>query len=650
MPCLIDAYGSKRSSSVSAAVVHPFTKGLTQWLKGRAMSVIGLTGCANLIPRFWCSAILFWGRSGDRSAWLLSAFSFLIILGNLGTLYGINAWSRDLFDALERYQTGTVFFLSLIYFPLLAASVLFVLGQIWARMTLQRRWRAWLNGYLMDRWLANGRYYQLNLLGGEPKNPEFRIAEDLRIATEAPVDFATGLISAMLSAATFVFVLWSIGGPLQLEVAGIQVTIPGFLVITAIAYAVLATMSIAWVGRSFIPATETRNQAEAEYRYVLTRLRENAESVALMRGESEERAGVERSLCQVLRAWRQVCLQCLKTTFISQTSGFFAPVLPVLICAPKFLNGSLTLGQVMQAASAFTIVQAAFAWLVDNYPKLADWAASARRVASLMTTLDDLEQAERGNRASRITVDRVGAEAALRLHNLCVALDDGTPLVGKVDVAVRPGERLLVVGDSGTGKSSLLRAIAGLWPWGHGRIEVADDANVFFLPQRPYVPLGTLRRAATYPDAADARSDEAVAEAFRSVGLEHYLDRLDVEAPWDQILSGGEKQRLAFARVLLHKPDIIVMDEATSALDPRSQDRLMGLLLQQPEQFTIISVGHRAELECYHDRKIVLERSGGSVCIVRDLRIAPRPPCADRFPRGLARKAIASIGRTITVE
>ena len=536
-----------------------------------------LTGGANLIPRFGCSAILSWGRDGERSAWLLSAFSFLIILGNLGTLYGINVWSGELFDALERFQTGTVFFLSLVYFPLLAVSVFFVLAQVWARMTLQRRWRAWLNRHLMDRWLANGRYYQLNLLGGAPKNPEFRIAEDLRVATEAPVEFATGLISSLLSAATFFFVLWSLGGPLELQVAGTHVAIPGFLVITAIVYAVLASVSIAWVGRCFIPATAAKNQAEAEYRYVLTRLRENAESVALMRGECEERSGVERSLRQVLRTWREVCFQCLKTTFISQTSGFFATILPVLLCAPKFLNGSLTLGQVMQAASAFTIVQAAFAWLVDNYPKLADWAASARRVASLMSALDDLERAEGGSGIRRVAVDRVGAVAALRLVNLSVTLDDGTPVVEKVDITVRPGERLLVGGDSGAGKSTLLRAIAGLWPWGDGRIEVADRSRLFFLPQRPYIPLGTLRRAATYPDAADARSDEAVAEAFHGVGLEHYLDRLDAEAPWDQILSGGEKQRLAFARILLGNPDIIVMDEATSALDPRSQ-------YERPEQ------------------------------------------------------------------
>jgi vitamin B12/bleomycin/antimicrobial peptide transport system ATP-binding/permease protein len=282
----------------------------------------------------------------------------------------------------------------------------------------------------------------------------------------------------------------------------------------------------------------------------------------------------------------------MKTTVVSQTSGYIAPILPVILCAPKYLDGSLTLGQVMQAASAFTIVQAAFNWLVDNYPKLAEWTASARRVASLMVALDALEAAENGDAVSRIEITEGRGEAALRLVDLSVTLDDGTAVVDEAEVSVMSGERVLIAGESGTGKSTLVRAIAGLWPWGEGRIEVRKGAKVFFLPQRPYIPLGTLRRAATYPDDAESRSVEEVAEAFRHVGLDQLVDRLDEEGPWDQTLSGGEKQRLAFARVFLHSPDIIVLDEATAALDPQSQDRLMAMLVRQPERTTLISVGH----------------------------------------------------------
>jgi len=279
----------------------------------------------------------------------------------------------------------------------------------------------------------------------------------------------------------------------------------------------------------------------------------------------------------------------------------------------------MSLGQVMQAASAFTIVQTAFNWLVDNYPRLSDWTASARRVNTLMLSLDALERAEGGEGISRIERSDEGEGAALRLRDLSVTLDDGTAVVDEAEVAIMPGERVLIAGESGTGKSTLVRAIAGLWPWGEGRIEVHKGAKIVFLPQHPYVPLGSLRRAATYPDAAESRSLDEIAEAFKHVGLGHLIDRLDEEAPWDQTLSGGEKQRLAFARIVLHNPDIIVLDEATAALDPQSQDKLMEMLVRQPEHTTLISVGHRPELELFHSRKIVLERRRGGTRLVSDI-------------------------------
>jgi vitamin B12/bleomycin/antimicrobial peptide transport system ATP-binding/permease protein len=227
-------------------------------------------------------------------------------------------------------------------------------------MTLQRRWREWLNDHLIDRWVDNGRYYHLNLVSGDHKNPEFRIAEDARLATDAPVDFATGLVTALLSAATFVVVLWTIGGTLDFFVGGIHVVIPGFLVVASVLYALFASGSMVLIARRFVLVSESKNQTEAEYRYVLTRLRENGESIALLDGGEEERAGVGRSLGKVLSAWRDLCFQYMKTTLVSQTSGYIAPVLPIILCAPKFLAGELTLGEVMQAASAFTIVQSAF--------------------------------------------------------------------------------------------------------------------------------------------------------------------------------------------------------------------------------------------------------------------------------------------------
>jgi vitamin B12/bleomycin/antimicrobial peptide transport system ATP-binding/permease protein len=356
---------------------------------------------------------------------------------------------------------------------------------------------------------------------------------------------------------------------------------------------------------------------------VLTRLAENGESIAVLGGEDEERNAVNRSLRTVLRRWRDICFQTMRTTIVSQTSSYVAPVLPVLLCAPKFLDGSMSLGEVMQAASAFTIVQGAFNWLVDNYPRLADWTASARRVSSLMVSLDNLERAEDSDEVGRIDRNET-AEAALRLRDLSVTLDDGTEVVKDAEVTIAPGERVLVAGESGTGKSTLVRAIAGLWPWGEGNVEVASGAKLLLMPQRAYVPVGTLQRAATYPEPPKSKSVAEVAKTFRLVGLGHLAKQIDEEGPWDQTLSGGEKQRLAFARILLHRPDIIVLDEATSALDPESQDKLMELLTKELGATTIVSVGHRPELEAFHNRKIVLERRSGGAKFVTHIRLRGR--------------------------
>ena len=401
-----------------------------------------------------------------------------------------------------------------------------------------------------------------------------------------------------------------------------EITIPGFLVVAAVTYAVLASGSMVFIGRRFVTVSENKNQAEAEFRYVLTRLSENGESIAVLGGEDEERNAVNASLRNVLRRWRDICWQTMRTTIVSQTSSYVAPVLPVLLCAPKFLDGSMSLGEVMQAASAFTIVQSAFNWLVDNYPRLADWTASARRVSSLMVSLDNLERSEESE-VGRIERSE-SEEAALRLRDLSVTLEDGTEVVKDAEVTIVPGKRVLVAGESGTGKSTLVRAIAGLWPWGEGKVEVASGTKLLLMPQRAYVPVGTLRRAATYPEPAKSKSVAAVAKAFRLVGLDHLTGQIDEEGPWDQTLSGGEKQRLAFARILLHRPEIIVLDEATSALDPASQDKLMELLTKELGATTIVSVGHRPELEAFHNRKIILERRSGGAKFVTDIRLRRR--------------------------
>lgn len=573
-----------------------------------------------LFRRFWSSGLKFWST---RRAWILTIGLAAVITVNIGVQYGLNVWNRHFFDALENRDTAAAINQGLL-FPLLAAASVFLgVFAVYLRMATQRSWRLWLTNTVVDYWLANGRYFQLNLIRGDHGNPEYRIAEDLRVGTDAPVDFAAGFFQAVLSALTFIVVLWTIGGALTIELGGREITIPGFLVIGAVVYAVIASGSMVIIGRRFVSAAEAKNQSEAEYRYVLTRLRENGESIALLGGEDEERAGLDKALGKVLRAWRDLAVQHMRTTVVSQGSGQLAPVIPVLLCAPKFLAGSMSLGEVMQAASAFVIVQTAFSWLVDNYPRFADWTASARRVGSLLVSLDSLERAEESGVGYIQRSDK--GKAALRLRDVSVTLDDGTQVINETDVSIEQGEKVLVVGESGTGKSSLVRALAGLWPWGGGEIQFHKGSKLFLLPQRPYLPVGTLRRAVSYPSPEDEFDNDKVAKAMEQVGLKDFVGRLDDDEPWEQILSGGEKQRLAFARLILQEPDIVVLDEATSALDPSSQDQLMVLLRKHLEKATVLSVGHRPELEAFHDRKLVMEARKDGAKLVRDINImSPR--------------------------
>jgi putative ATP-binding cassette transporter len=431
----------------------------------------------------------------------------------------------------------------------------------------------------------------------------------MRVATESPVDMAVGITSALLTAGTFITVLWSIGGNLEFEAGGTQYFIPGYLVIAVVIYCLIISGCMTIIAKAFIPAAEAKNQSEAEFRYALTRVRENGESIAILNGEAEERSGLAAMLTKVIRAWAGMARQYMRTTGVSHGNFILASVLPIILCAPKYLAGTMTLGQVMQAAAAFIQVQYAFNWIVDNYPRLAEWTASARRVSNLMFAIDDLDAID-GQTIKRL--EREGS--AIQLKDVSVMLSDGTIVVDDADVKVEHGEKVLLAGESGTGKSTLVRAIAGLWPWGEGEIVLRPGSKLFLMPQKPYIPLGTLRRAAAYPIPPNEVDDQKLRTAMERVGLGHTLERLDDEdTSWDRILSGGEQQRLAFVRLLLQKPDIVVMDEATSALDTESQGKLLTAIGEELPKTAIISVGHRQELEAFHERKLnLVRREGGA--------------------------------------
>jgi putative ATP-binding cassette transporter len=569
-----------------------------------------------LLARYWEAALGFWRQDARHTAWRLTIAVFSIAVLNLGLGLLLNIWNRAMFDGLDNRDMRTVVFQSLIFVPLVLASLGMAVADTYSKMSLQRRWRSWLNGHVLDRWLTSGRYYHLNLRSGEHSTPEYRVADDLRLSVDAPVDIVLGVFAAVISLITYIGVLWYIGGDITIPIGGMMLRIPGFLVITAFIYAVVASAAMVSIARGFVPLAESRSQAEADYRYALTRVRENAESIALLGGDAEERAGLDASFKVVRGRWRAVMMQSIRTTIVGNTTNGLAPILPLLLCAPKYVAGTMTLGEVMQAASAFITVQRSFNWLVENYPRVADWTAAARRLASLLVSLDGLSGAE-GEGSGRQIVRTPAEAGSLRVRDLWLTSHDGSAIVNNASIEIAPGEKVLVVGASGTGKSTLIRAIAGLWPWGAGEVRV-QSGGLFVMPQRPYVPLGTLRRAVTYPLSPETVDDAVVRRAVEDVGLAHMLDRLDAAEHWDQVLSGGEKQRLGFVRMLIQRPRIIVMDEATSALDPSSQDQLMRLALDRLPAATLVSVGHRVELEAFHTRKLVLEYCEEGARLVAD--------------------------------
>ena len=558
----------------------------------------------------------FWQGATAWRAWALSLGLALFLLLSTAATVALNQWNRWFFDSLENRDVEGLSRAVLVFAIIIAAMAAVGVGIILTRETLQVDWRAWIVRHLVERWLSRQRFYHLNITGKEPPNPEYRISDDTRWATEPLVDLGIGLVLAVVGAAAFISILWTVGGSLTLELGSLgPITIPAYMVMVALAYGLLASGLMLWVGAPLVGYVGRKNEAEGYFRFAMMRIRDNAESVALMNGARYEQAVLGRFYETVVARWMAMVWQHGRLTWITNASGPMIPIVPLLFAAPKYISGDLTLGQVTQLAAAFVQVQIAISWVVDNYNRVAEWYASARRVMDIVNACEAIDpeiEAISPQPARRTS----GVGAAVRLSGFEIADGNGRPLLSGDDLAARPGEAVHVHGDSSTGKSTLVRVCAGLWPVARGDLTLPDPAQMMILPQKSYLPLGSLRGALLYPDPALKLSDERLRAALETMGLAALGVRLDEVARWDQVLSNGERQRLAMARLILHRPRVVILDDALSALEETAQSALIARLRRELPEATIVSLAQRPASPGVHDRQLALERRAGSAALV----------------------------------
>ena len=527
---------------------------------------------------------------------------------NLGLVYItvlINEWNNAFYNSLQD-KDYEAFQSQIVRFSWLAA--LYIAGavyQLYLNQMLQIRWRRWLTARYVDSWLDERAYYRMQLMDKGTDNPDQRIQEDLKLFVAQTLSLTLGLMTSVVTLGSFVTILWGLSGDLEIPFGDSTIVVPGYMLWAAIVYAIVGSWLTHRIGRPLVKLNFEQQRYEADFRFSLVRLRENAEGVALYRGEADERRSLMDRFGWVVNNWRAIMDRQKKLTWLTAGYGQIAVIFPFVVAAPRFFAGAIELGGLMQTASAFGQVQSALSWFVDAYPTLADWKATVDRLTGFQAATMNARNLPQTDRGPVLTP---GPAAALSVEGVALDLPDGRALLADVNLRIENGESVLIDGPSGSGKSTLFRAFAGIWPFGHGRIAMPRDARVLFLPQRPYLPLGTLRAVVSYPASPGAFSDDAIIAALKDSMLAPLVDRLDENQHWALQLSPGEQQRLAIARALLHKPNWLFLDEATSSVDEPTETRLYQLVRERLPATTLVSIGHRPSLAAFHNRRLAIRR------------------------------------------
>jgi vitamin B12/bleomycin/antimicrobial peptide transport system ATP-binding/permease protein len=552
----------------------------------------------------WELAWPYWKSEEKRSAFGLLGAIVALTLIMVWLNVRFNYWYNDFYDALQKYEWLN-FWWQFAIFGMLAVSFIIVgVYSAYLQGILHIRWRRWLTERFLRNWLEDQAYYRLQLHQTTTDNPDQRIADDLnRFATQS-LDLSLGIFNALVTLASFLSILWTLSGALTIPLGGgVEIAIPGYMVFAALIYAVGGTMVTRWIGLPLIRLRFDQQRYEADFRFSLVRLRENAENVAFYGGESRELGTFQSRFAQVVANWWAIIKRRKKLTWFTYGYGQVAIVFPFLVAAPRYFDKTIQLGGLMQISSAFRQVQESLSFIVNSYNEIAEYQAVVQRLSGFRARMVEIA----ADRAAARPIDIERSGTGVAVEGLDLDLPDGRVLRQDISLTASPGKPLLITGPSGVGKSTVLRAIAGLWPFGRGRVRMADG-HALFLPQRPYLPLGTLADALVYPRTRDELPRDRLAEVLRAVGLPLLVDCLDEEGNWAQRLSIGEQQRLAFARVLLARPEIVFLDEATSALDEAAEMSLYRLLREAPWRPTIVSIGHHGTLQRVHDTVVDLGR------------------------------------------
>ena len=572
-----------------------------------------MEGLGTFLKHAWYLSKPYFTKSEERwSALALLAAIIALSLLSVGLTDLFNFWRADFYNALQNKDWDTFISLILFYhrsekgftfgFTVLAfVHIAAAIYEVYLNQWLQIRWRRWMTARFLDEYLADKAYYRIGLTHQQSAvgtdNPDQRMAEDIRDFCDLTLTLTLGLLSRIVSLFSFLTILWGLSGATVL----LGITIPGYLFWIALAYAAVGTVATHLVGRPLAALNFRQQRVEADFRYALVRLRENTEGVALYHGESVEKATLLHRFSALVGNWWAIMQRTKLLNMVTVGYGQAAAIIPIIIIAPTYFAGKVQLGQMFQTVEAFGRVESALSWIINAYTSLAQWRAIVERLATFHLAVVSARE------ASHAGITMAGApDGSVRLHDVTLSLPDGTKLLDGADLELAAGHSVVVTGRSGSGKSTLFRALAGIWPFGSGRIQV--PANAFFLPQRPYIPLGSLRRVIAYPHQPDRYERADIARALADAGLPELVDRLDQDENWTQRLSGGEQQRVALARALLAKPDWVFLDEATASLDPASENHLYETLKARLPNATLVSIAHRPSVAAFHERRVELQR------------------------------------------